>query len=300
MNSLIVTLSSVAFHLITGMICLVLSVSVSKAAVPQVSTTTATSITLISATLGGDAFSDGGAAISERGVVYSNINSSPIIDEAGVTKAINGSGTGIYSESIGSLSPGTTYYHQAYAINADGTAYGGVFNFTTSVSSPTVTTSSATGISSTSVTLGGDASSDNGVNITVRGVVYSSSETTPQIGESGVVSETNGSGTGTYSESIGSLQADTTYYFQAYATNSQGTSYGGVTSFTTTASVPTVSTVSVSSITLTSAVLGGNASNNNGASITERGVVYSSSDSTPTIGEPGVVTETNGISMGGI
>ncbi|MDX9882178.1 MAG: GEVED domain-containing protein [Prolixibacteraceae bacterium] len=98
---------------------------------PTVTTTAATSISATSATLGGNVTADGGAAVSERGVVYSTTDSTPTIAE-GATKDTNGSGTGIFSESIGSLSAGTTYYYNAYAINSAGTSYGTTTSFTTS------------------------------------------------------------------------------------------------------------------------------------------------------------------------
>lgn len=99
---------------------------------------------------------------------------------------------------------------------------------------PTITTSAVSSVGNTSATMGGNISSDGGATVTGRGVVYSSSDATPTIGESGVTQDTNGDGTGSFSESIGSLSPNVTYYFQAYAINSAGTAYGGVQNFTTT------------------------------------------------------------------
>ncbi|MCK5148923.1 hypothetical protein KAR48_19365, partial [bacterium] len=106
-------------------------------------TSGATSVTQTSASLGGIINSDGGDAISERGMVYSSTDTKPYIGDAGVTQKSNGSGTGTFSEIISSLTPGTTYYIQAYAINTQGTAYGGVENFTTSNVTVTFTDGSA-------------------------------------------------------------------------------------------------------------------------------------------------------------
>ncbi len=97
----------------------------------ELTTSSATSISQSSATLGGNITDDGGDTITERGVVYSSTDTKPYIGDTGVTQNENGSGTGEFSEVIGSLSPGTTYYYQAYAIHAQGTAYGGVETFTT-------------------------------------------------------------------------------------------------------------------------------------------------------------------------
>lgn len=88
-------------------------------------------------------------------------------------------------------------------------------------------------IGGTSAVLGGIITDDGGSPVTERGVVYSVTDTVPEIGETGVTKDENGSGAGTFSESIGSLQPRSTYYFQAYAINDFGTSYGGVEVFET-------------------------------------------------------------------
>ncbi len=99
---------------------------------------------------------------------------------------------------------------------------------------PSVTTVVVSVYGNTSATLGGNVTSAGSETVSARGVVYSSSDNTPTIGESGVTQDSNGSGTGVFSESIGSLSFNTTYYVQAYATSSVGTVYGGVQNFTTT------------------------------------------------------------------
>ena len=98
---------------------------------PTVSTTTATSITSTSVVMGGNMSDNGTAAIIETGVVYSSTNTTPAIGGTDVTKDANGAETGVYSKTIGSLTPNTKYYFQAYATNSAGTSYGGVQSFTT-------------------------------------------------------------------------------------------------------------------------------------------------------------------------
>jgi uncharacterized protein (TIGR02145 family) len=94
---------------------------------------------------------------------------------------------------------------------------------------PTVTTSSATGITPSSATLGGDVTSDGGSAVTSRGVAYGLS-TNPTT--SGTIT-TDGSGVGTYVSTLIGLTPSTTYYVRAYATNSVGTAYGNEISFST-------------------------------------------------------------------
>ena len=100
---------------------------------------------------------------------------------------------------------------------------------------PTVTTASVSTCTATTATLGGNVTANGGASVTDRGVVYSSTDATPTIGEDGVTQDTNDSGTGTFSESVSGLTANTTYYVRAYATNTAGTSYGDTVSFKTSA-----------------------------------------------------------------
>ena len=141
-----------------------------------------------------------------------------------------------------------------------------VFDITTggSNSPPTVTTTAASSITTTSATLAGDVTSDGGDTVTERGIVYSTSDTTPTIAE-GATKDTNGAGTGVFSESISSLTAETTYFFNSYAINSEGTSYGTPATFTTSTAEPTVAanTITQSSITSTTMTIGW--TNGNGA-----------------------------------
>ncbi|QNH63077.1 LamG-like jellyroll fold domain-containing protein [Hymenobacter sediminicola] len=102
---------------------------------PTVATAAATTITGTSALLGGNVTADGGATVSERGVVYSTTNTTPTTSN---TKVQIGSGTGTFSQALTGLTPGTTYYVRAYAINTAGTGYGTVQPFTTTPNAPVV------------------------------------------------------------------------------------------------------------------------------------------------------------------
>jgi hypothetical protein len=106
--------------------------------------TAASTISTTSVILGGNISADGGASITERGVVYSTTDNTPTIAE-GATKVAIGSGTGTYSQSISSLVSGITYYYNAYAINSAGISYGAASNFTTQTV-PVITWANPTGI----------------------------------------------------------------------------------------------------------------------------------------------------------
>ena len=88
---------------------------------------------------------------------------------------------------------------------------------------------------------------------------------------------------GSYTSNMTGLSANTTYYVRAYATNSAGTSYGSQQTFATASpNVPTVTTSSISAITGNSATGGGNVASDGGASVTTRGVCWSTSQNPTT------------------
>ena len=101
--------------------------AVSNNTAPVVTTTSAATITTTSAVLGGNVTSDGGASVSERGVVYSS-NLNPTISDS---KLIIGSGLGTFSNTLSLLPDATTYHYRAYARNSIGTSYGSDATFTT-------------------------------------------------------------------------------------------------------------------------------------------------------------------------
>ena len=241
---------------------------------PIVTTAAVTSVTETSAVTGGNVTSDGNASVTERGVVYST-NPNPVITNLSNTIRPCGSGTGEFTYTITGLQANTKYYVRAYAKNDAGTAYGEEISFTTNkqVVLPTVTTTSATSVTESSAVTGGNVTSDGNASVTERGVVYATTQN-PTTANTKVAS---GSGIGSYTCNISGLQSNTTYYVRAYAINSKGTAYGTQVTFTTTESIsiPTVTTTIVSSIRFNYAMTGGNVTSDGGASVTDRGVVYS-------------------------
>jgi hypothetical protein len=103
-------------------------VSFSTLGKPKLTTIAATEITSSSATCGGNITSDGGAAVTERGVCLSTGTFPTVYD----TTKTSGTGTGSYLVSITGLSPDTKYYIRAYAKNSVGTGYADILYFTTS------------------------------------------------------------------------------------------------------------------------------------------------------------------------
>ncbi len=141
-------------------------------------------------------------------------------------------------DSYGSLLPtincGSNYFYAgstyiivvtSYSPGATGTAYFTISGLSAAVL-PTVTTTIAGSVTSSSAVLGGNITSDGGATVTSRGVAYGTSSN-PTSGTS------MGSGTGSYSQTVSVFSPGTTYYYRAYATNSVGTAYGTQYSFTT-------------------------------------------------------------------
>jgi hypothetical protein len=118
--------------------------SITTPNVPGVGTTVAASgITESTANSGGQTLTDGGSAITAKGVVWNTV-SSPTLPGLGNTD--EGSGTANFSSSLSSLSPQTQYFVRAYATNLAGTGYGPNINFRTLSNPPTV---QATGLTAT-------------------------------------------------------------------------------------------------------------------------------------------------------
>ena len=95
--------------------------------IPTVTTTAASAITASTATSGGNVTADGGATVTERGICYATTANPTTAN----TKVASGTGTGTFTANMSGLATSTLYYVKAYAINANGTAYGAQVSFTT-------------------------------------------------------------------------------------------------------------------------------------------------------------------------
>lgn len=177
--------------------------------------------------------SDGGASITAKGVVWST-SVNPTI--ALSTKTNDGTGTSAFTSSLTALSNSTLYYIRAYATNANGTVYGAQESFTTLGAVPTLSTTSATNISLTEGTTGGNITYNGGTTITRRGICWSTSSN-PTINDNKLVI---GSGDGSFTANLTGLMGGTTYYIRAYATNGVGTGYGAQITLTTSDMLPGV------------------------------------------------------------
>ncbi len=159
--------------------------------------------------------------------------------------------------------------------------------------SVSVTTSSVSNITETSAKCGGTVTA-SGYSVGACGLCYSELPN-PTI-NSYITSDQMG--TGTFTSTMSGLEPGTKYYVRAYATTSSGTLYGEQKEFTTLGdnnggdddndddepSIPSVITNSISNYTHNSATCGGNVTNDGGATITQKGVCWSTSQN-PTIND---------------
>jgi hypothetical protein len=96
----------------------------------SVSTDTPSNVTDIEATLGGDIVTEGGSAITSKGICIS-LTANPTIDDLTDATFELGDGPGAFEDDYTGFDPSTTYHVRAFAINSKGTFYGENKTFTT-------------------------------------------------------------------------------------------------------------------------------------------------------------------------
>ncbi|HEY1099665.1 MAG TPA: hypothetical protein VGF99_12100, partial [Myxococcota bacterium] len=244
-------------------------------AVPSVAVLAAASVTAAAATLNANVNPNG--AVTTVYYRYSTTNPGTCNDTFG-TRAPTSGGTSLPAPSvvtpvpqnITGLSPGTTYYFCPIASNSVGLAVGGVQSFTT-LAAPTVVTSAATLVASTTATLNGSANPNR--DATTGWFRYSTSNPTTcddsfgtRFPATGGTSLGNGTTAAAFSQAVTGLTQGTVYYYCAIASNSVATSFGAVQTFTTT-TAPTPVTLAATPVAATTATLQGS-TNPNGMTTT--------------------------------
>ena len=193
---------------------------------PTVITGTATGVTQYTALCAGSIPTDGGHAITSRGICYSLVANPTTADSI---RTATGT-TGAYTANLTNLTLGTTYHYRAYGINSLGTFYGNDSVFTTSLTAvvPVLTTANATLITYTGASVAGTVINDGGDTVLTRGICWGTSHN-PTIADSFSVAAS----TATFTSIIANLTDYTTYYARAYANNDIGYVYGNEITFKT-------------------------------------------------------------------
>jgi gliding motility-associated-like protein len=198
---------------------------------------------------------------------------------------------------------GDAYYGtgKIVAINLTNNTFSTTLNFTTGQNTPqiydfgvpdrpTVTTAAASSVVATSATLGGTLVYGYGLS-TERGVVYSSTNSTPTVSDTKAANATVTTN-GAYSASVTGLSASTTYYARAYAINGAGTTYGAVVSFTTLSNDANLSAFTISSGTLNPTFAAGTITYTASVTNATTGVTV-----TPTVNQGSATVKVNGTAV---
>jgi phosphodiesterase/alkaline phosphatase D-like protein len=200
---------------------------------PNATTTAATAVAPTSAQLNGSVNPSGAATTYyfEYGLTTS-YGAATTVQNAG-----SGSSEVVVNAAISGLNPSSTYHYRVVATNSAGTARGTDQTFTTgAVAAPSVITSAASGVTTTTAQLNGSVN-PNGQATTY----YFEYGTTTSYGSTTAVQNAgSGSAPATVNASLTGLTLGTQYYYRLVATNAAGTSRGDGLAFTTSTSTTSI------------------------------------------------------------
>ena len=251
------------------------------ASLPIVSTKPITSITNRTAASGGIILNDGGSDIIAKGICWSN-NPNPTILNSNFTT--EGVGIDSFVSFITGLSPNASYYARAYVTSSSGTSYGNELFFQTNTFppqiSPTITSFNISEIGSYTASFSATISSDIN-HIVSRGFCWSPLPNPTILNNHVEV----GKGVGSFSiKQAGFAGGGTKYHARAFAVNSYGVFYGEEKIFFTQFDVPTIQLTSLKDFGL-SAFAYINIPDSGGKTITQRGIVYSTTENPTTLND---------------
>ena len=266
------------------------TITTTSVTLPEVTITTPT-FTTKTADLSAAIASNGGGTITEQGFCWrASVHNPQTGTEGCEHKAIEGDD---FKYMLEELTPGTTYYVTAYAVNEKGTGYSNVKEFKTMeltvprLDALVISTPKTDGASVNCTLL----SNGNGT-VTERGFCWSTSVQNPRLDMQGC-EKIQMTGTEFLHEFTG-LNPGTPYYVTAYATNEAGTGYSQAGSFTTvTISEPTLDIPYISAINTTSAYVRSSIINDNNSPVTGKGFCYSTTNPNPTTSDKVISVEGN-------
>ena len=250
-------------------------------------------VTASSVTLGGTVASNGGAEVTERGIVYIQGHQTPSIG-SGIKVVDDNPNLGTFYLNIQNLLAGQTYSYRAYAKNYAGTSYGETGTFTTvGTAGVPIVQMEKSGVDVNRLILVGSVVSDEGSAITEVGFFYSLNSDMSNAQR--VVGTLSGK---VFTKEVTGLTANTTYYVQAYGSNSVGMGYSSIVSYTTYPTPSSVPTVTVDQINPSTAardvVFTAEVTDDGGLTVAERGICWSFLN-TPTISDNVLTDESTGV-----
>ena len=253
---------------------------------PTITTDAASNISINSAKLQGTVTTKGTFNISEYGICWSSTNTNPTTEDAKSTKTGNiTTFPSVFTVDATNLSVNTTFNYRAYVISNGVTTYGNTLSFKTlAVTLPSVKTDAVILVFINSAKLQGIVEVKGSYEISEHGICWSSRNSVPTITDS-KAGKTNSLAVfpTIYSVDANNLSANTTYYFRAYVISNGIVSYGNVLTFKTNPVVlPTLSTDGSSIVTDLIRNLNGTILTKGSYDITEYGMCWSFTNSTPT------------------
>lgn len=243
----------------------------------SVSTSSVSNVSFYSATFNGNIIKEGIPSYSEKGFCYSvEPETSPDMSDNVVT--VNGGGAGKFIYDIDGLSPRTTYYVRAYAVQNGEIVYGEIVSFTTTFSKTDIVTLEPSEIDIYYAVVNAGIASVGAPPYTERGFCYSTyPDNIPDINDNRT--PVSGSGiAGEYTCTLNGLARQTTYYVRAYAVQDGNVVYGNTVNFTTVWETASVTNYGTSNQSLGTIQLNAGIVNQGYPKYTEKGFVYMTMD----------------------
>jgi len=178
-------------------------------------------VTISTASFSGKITSNGGGAISDRGIYYGK-EANPVANKISATTYTSG---GEFGVTIKELEPNTTYYVRGYATNSKGISYSGDLKFTT-IQVPQVDLFTDTMYAAGANTLfaAGGVTDAKGIKQKEAGICISKNPN-PTINDTKVA--VSGGNVQSFFLRINGLDPATQYYIRAYTTNIYGSTFYG-------------------------------------------------------------------------
>jgi hypothetical protein len=251
------------------------------AEVPEVVIDSTGSLKATQITVYGSVVQENGASVTETGFQWRLETTSPQNYAQGDSMKAGDGGEGPFSLTLTSLKSATAYYVRAYARNQVGTQYSKESHFTTVQGLGSVETLEAEEVQAGSFVACGRLIHKGEGEIIRRGFYYSTASlTSASAPKDSLVSKMK---TDTFTCTLEDLSPATTYYVQAFVTNSAGTALGNEKTVTTLDGRSTVSYPQIVIVGYTEVSMQGTIIDPGEAPITERGFCYSTDHPEPTI-----------------